>query len=135
MGDLDEVMELGKKLNFNPMEQKKYKVHLDNIRYIDEELAIKETMRFKLAGGSTIVEMTNVAGSVLVLALQTEIGFIVVKADLPPGFFGMAVVAGFAEITVVRFLVAVAVTDSIAGLSSVTPLSIVTEAVRGYVVA
>jgi phosphotriesterase-related protein len=33
---------------------------LDNIRLIDEDLAIKETTRFKRAGGSTIVEMTNI---------------------------------------------------------------------------
>jgi len=33
---------------------------LDNVRLIDEELGIKETMRFKLAGGKSIVEMSNV---------------------------------------------------------------------------
>lgn len=33
---------------------------LDNIRMIDEDLAIKETTRFKRAGGGTIVEMTNI---------------------------------------------------------------------------
>jgi hypothetical protein len=33
MGDLEEVMAMGKKVTFNPMEQKKYKMHLDNIRY------------------------------------------------------------------------------------------------------
>jgi hypothetical protein len=33
MGDLEEVMALGKKVTFNPLEQKKYKTHLDNIRY------------------------------------------------------------------------------------------------------
>ena len=32
----------------------------DNARYTDEDLAIREASRFKLAGGDTLVEMTNV---------------------------------------------------------------------------
>jgi len=34
--------------------------NLDNVRLIDEDLGIHETARFKLAGGSSIVEMSNV---------------------------------------------------------------------------
>jgi phosphotriesterase-related protein len=33
--------------------------NLDNLRYTDEQLAIKEGARYKLAGGSTIVEVTT----------------------------------------------------------------------------
>ena len=33
MGDVDEVMDIAKKLDMNPNEQKKYKVHLDTIKY------------------------------------------------------------------------------------------------------
>lgn len=33
MGDSDEVMEMAKKLHMNPMEQKKYKYHIQTIRY------------------------------------------------------------------------------------------------------
>lgn len=33
--------------------------NIDNCRYTDENLMIKETMRFKAAGGKTIVEMSN----------------------------------------------------------------------------
>ena len=33
---------------------------LDNVRLIDEKLGIEETIRFKLAGGRSIVEMTNI---------------------------------------------------------------------------
>jgi len=34
--------------------------NLDNLKLTDESLAIKEAMRFKLAGGNTIVEMSNI---------------------------------------------------------------------------
>jgi phosphotriesterase-related protein len=33
---------------------------LDNVRLIDEKMGIRETMRFKLAGGGSIVEMSNI---------------------------------------------------------------------------
>ena len=33
MGDLEEVMEMGRKLNMNTLERKKYKAHIENIRY------------------------------------------------------------------------------------------------------
>lgn len=32
---------------------------LDNLQLLDEQVAIEETMRFKLAGGSTVVDMSN----------------------------------------------------------------------------
>ena len=32
MGDVDELTEMGKKLNFNPLEQKKYKTHIETIK-------------------------------------------------------------------------------------------------------
>jgi len=34
--------------------------HVDNMKLTDEQLAIKEAMLYKLAGGDTIVEMTNI---------------------------------------------------------------------------
>src|SRR3972149_3112019 len=34
--------------------------NLDNLRLTDENLAVKEAMRFKLAGGSSIVEMSSI---------------------------------------------------------------------------
>ena len=34
--------------------------HMDNMKLTDEQLAIKEAMLYKLAGGDTIVEMTNI---------------------------------------------------------------------------
>ncbi|WP_455392117.1 hypothetical protein [[Eubacterium] cellulosolvens] len=37
MGDSDEVMEMGKKLNMNPLEQKKYKTHIQTIRYNEQK--------------------------------------------------------------------------------------------------
>ena len=39
MGDLEEVMDMGKKLNMNMLERKKYKAHIDNIRYNQEKAA------------------------------------------------------------------------------------------------
>ena len=33
MGDVEDVMDIAKKLNMNPLEQKKYKIHLETIRY------------------------------------------------------------------------------------------------------
>ena len=33
MGDAEELMAMAKKLNMNPLEQKKYKTHLETIKY------------------------------------------------------------------------------------------------------
>ena len=46
MGDSEEVMEFGKKLNMNPMEQKKYKFHLDTIRFNESQTAKWKTMNY-----------------------------------------------------------------------------------------
>ena len=37
MGDAEELMDMGKKLNFNPLEQKKYKTHIETIRFNTEK--------------------------------------------------------------------------------------------------
>jgi hypothetical protein len=37
MGDVEDLMEMGKKLSMNSLEQKKYKIHLDKIRYNTEK--------------------------------------------------------------------------------------------------
>jgi hypothetical protein len=46
MADLEEVMEMGKKVTFNPKEQKKYKVHIDKIRYNQQKAAAWRRMNY-----------------------------------------------------------------------------------------
>ena len=46
MGDSDEVMEFGKKLDMNPMEQKKYKTHIQTIRYNEQKVKAWKTMNY-----------------------------------------------------------------------------------------
>jgi hypothetical protein len=46
MGDLEEVMAIGKKLNMNPLEQSKYKVHIDKIRYNEQKAKGWKTINF-----------------------------------------------------------------------------------------
>jgi hypothetical protein len=46
MGDVEELKEMGKKLDFNPLEQKKYKSHLETIRYNTEKAKAWRTMNY-----------------------------------------------------------------------------------------
>ena len=46
MGDSEEVMEFGKRLNMNPNEQKKYKVHLTTIRYNEQKVKAWKYMNY-----------------------------------------------------------------------------------------
>lgn len=46
MGDVEELKEMGKKLDFNPLEQKKYKSHIETIRYNTEKAKAWRTMNY-----------------------------------------------------------------------------------------
>ncbi len=46
MGDSDEVMAFGRRLNFNPLEQNKYKTHIQTIRYNEQKAAAWRRMNY-----------------------------------------------------------------------------------------
>jgi hypothetical protein len=46
MGDSDEVMAFGRRLHFNPMEQQKYKTHIQTIRYNEQKAAAWRRMNY-----------------------------------------------------------------------------------------
>lgn len=46
MGDSEEVMEFGKKLNMNPMEQKKYKYHIETIKINERQTKKWKAMNY-----------------------------------------------------------------------------------------
>jgi len=46
MGDSDEVMAFGKKLHMNPLEQKKYKYHLETIKINERQVAKWKAMNY-----------------------------------------------------------------------------------------
>lgn len=46
MGDAEDIMEMGKKLNFNPLEQKKYKTHIETIRFNTDKATAWRRMNY-----------------------------------------------------------------------------------------
>ena len=46
MGDSEEVMEFGKRLNMNAQEQKKYKVHITTIRFNEQKVKAWKRMNY-----------------------------------------------------------------------------------------